>query len=255
MRWFKHLSMAHADEELDAVMDEFGAEAYGVYWLMIEDISAPMEPGKMEPAATHSAVKWASICRCSVRRWKTIADRMEKKGLIVVRSIDNRFQIEVPNILKYKDEYSKKSGQTPEQEQIQIQSRDRTEKPKASVKPPVVELVPEKQPDNWFEEKFWPLWPVKENKIPAKRAAAKLNESDREAALAGVIDWAFRIKSMERPIHAATWLNGRRWEDEKHKPGAREPTLFSNFNPSKESFAAGVLRRAQERIERGERPL
>lgn len=123
----------------------------------------------------------------------------------------------------------------------------------AREKSEVVELAVRKQ-DDWFEEKFWPLWPVKENKIQAKRAAAKIKESEREAVLAGVLDWAFRIKAMERPIHASTWLNNRRWEDEKHKPGAREPTLFPT-TPLRESFADGVVRRAQERAMRGERPI
>ncbi len=121
MRWIKHLTLAHCDRAIDAATEKYGAEAYGVWWFILEDIAAPMEPGKMVPSATHSAVKWASICRTSVRRFTSIAKTFADQGLIVMQSTDNRIQIDVPNLLKYKDEYSKKSGQTPEQEHIQIQ--------------------------------------------------------------------------------------------------------------------------------------
>jgi hypothetical protein len=113
MRWIKHIALAHCDQALDAVMDEFGAEAYGVWWLILEDIAAPMEAGKMEPIATHSVVKWSQICRSSVRRFTSIAKSFADRGLIDLQSIDNRIQIAIPNLLKYQDEYSKKSGQTP----------------------------------------------------------------------------------------------------------------------------------------------
>lgn len=98
MRWLKHLAMAHADEAIDAVTEEFGAEAYGVWWFLLEDIAAPMEAGKMDPSATHSVVKWAAICRCSVRRFEAIAKKMSDERLIVAESTGNRLKITVRNL-------------------------------------------------------------------------------------------------------------------------------------------------------------
>tara|TARA_R110000868_G_scaffold32494_2_gene118149 strand:+ start:739 stop:1434 length:696 start_codon:yes stop_codon:yes gene_type:complete len=72
--------------------------------------------------------------------------------------------------------------------------------------------------DEWFECSFWPLWPVSENKQAGRVASRKLNESDRELAIAGIRRQSVRIAAMERPIHAATWLNNRRWEDQDHNP-------------------------------------
>lgn len=71
-----------------------------------------------------------------------------------------------------------------------------------------------KESDAWFDSEFWPLWPVKENKPPAKEASRKLTPEDRSAAIQGVRDQAAKIRAMERPIHASTWLNNRRWEDQ-----------------------------------------
>ncbi|HXE14060.1 MAG TPA: hypothetical protein VN633_18175 [Bryobacteraceae bacterium] len=251
MKWRKQMTAMWDDERVAKLVGAGGVEglaAFGLYCRVLDIVADQMDAKTTQCSVTYPVTRWSlllSLRGSHVRHW---LEKLAVTTLLTVEWVDSDIRVTIPNLLKYRDEYSKKSGQTPNKEQNRTDTEE--EQNISTPKPKLVSIS-----DNWFEEKFWPLWPVKENKIPAKRAAAKLNESDREAALAGVIDWAFRIKSMERPIHAATWLNGRRWEDEKHKPGAREPTLFSNFNPSKESFAAGVLRRAQERIERGERPL
>jgi transcription elongation factor Elf1 len=114
MRWFKHLSMAHSDHAVSAVLEELGAEAYGVWWLIIEDIAAAMESKSTQTFAIHSDVKWSQICYCSARKFRSIANRLQEKGLIVCTSTDNRLQIDVPKLLKFRDEYSKKSGHSPD---------------------------------------------------------------------------------------------------------------------------------------------
>jgi hypothetical protein len=70
--------------------------------------------------------------------------------------------------------------------------------------------------DEWFQTEFWPMWPNRVSKQAAKTAAKKLTDLDRAAAIAALQSpaWIVRIMSQEQPIHASTWLNGRRWEDE-----------------------------------------
>jgi hypothetical protein len=114
VRWFKHLSMAHTDAAVSAILEEMGAEAYGVWWLILEDIASPMEKNSRETFAIHSDVKWSQICYCSARKFRSIANRLQEKGLIVCTSIDNRLKIDVPKLLKFRDEYSKKSGHSPD---------------------------------------------------------------------------------------------------------------------------------------------
>lgn len=114
MRWFKHLSMAHNDTEMSAVLEELGAEAYGVWWLILEDVASCMDKNSSAAIAIHSDVKWSQICYCSARKLRSIVSRLNEKGLISATSTDNRLQIEVRNLLKYRDEYSKKSGVAPD---------------------------------------------------------------------------------------------------------------------------------------------
>lgn len=80
--------------------------------------------------------------------------------------------------------------------------------------------------DDRFEE-FWTSYPRKTAKQAAVTAWAKLGDEDRQAAIEGVQRWiatpeVMRDAQRERGRflpHPATWLNGRRWEDERSSTG------------------------------------
>jgi hypothetical protein len=109
------MTMAHADPEVNAVLEEFGAVAYGVYWLILEEIAAAMEPGKDTPDAIRSVQKWASICGVQPRVFRKIIAALSVHLINVCETSDGRLRIVVPNLLKYRDEYSRKSGHSPDQ--------------------------------------------------------------------------------------------------------------------------------------------
>ncbi len=113
MRWLKHLSQAHADPEVNALLEEYGPEPYGAWWLIIEHIATPMERDRMLPEVTHSEQSWAGIIHVSRKNVRRIFQILTVHRLIRCSTIDGKIKISVPNILKFKDEYTKKSGQTP----------------------------------------------------------------------------------------------------------------------------------------------
>jgi hypothetical protein len=123
MRWVKHLTMAHKDPEVDAVLEKLGAVAYGAYWLIIEEIASAMEPGKDAPEAVRSVGKWAGICRVQPRVFRKIIAELGAHLVTVCETSDGRLKIAVPKILKYRDEYSKRSGYPPEQTQTRADIR------------------------------------------------------------------------------------------------------------------------------------
>lgn len=64
---------------------------------------------------------------------------------------------------------------------------------------------------------FWSSWPSKVSKAAAEKAWKKLSPQDREAATSAASGWfdAWRRKHPDaNAIHPASYLNGRRWEDE-----------------------------------------
>lgn len=158
MRWFKHLSMAHSDHAVSAILEELGAEAYGVWWLIIEDIAASMESKSTQTFAIHSDVKWSQICYCSARKFRSIAIRLQEKGLIVCISTDNRLQIDVPKLLKFRDEYSKKSGQSPDSRSDTDTDTDTEEKQKEEQPVAAAPKVDKSDPFNlpeWIDSEIW----------------------------------------------------------------------------------------------------
>lgn len=65
---------------------------------------------------------------------------------------------------------------------------------------------------------FWALYPRRVARMAALKAWRRLAPRDQAAALgampAHVEYWRQAERDHERIPHAATWLNGRRWEDE-----------------------------------------
>jgi hypothetical protein len=137
VRWMKHLAMAHRDVAMTAILEDFGAEGYGIYWLLLEHLAMMIEPDSLVvPAANYSIVRWSQICNCSVRRFRSFVEKATELRLIdsqtttepvpkYSQTIRDRLHIAVPKLLKYRDEYSKKSGVTPDSGRTVDRDRDR----------------------------------------------------------------------------------------------------------------------------------
>lgn len=126
MRWLKHLTAAHQDIAMSEILEEFGPEGYGIYWLLLEHLAVAVEKDSLAvPTAAHSVIRWSQICHCSARLFRKFTTSAAHLRLISVtstadlrqisaKSMGDRLQISIPKLLKYRDEYSKKSGQTPD---------------------------------------------------------------------------------------------------------------------------------------------
>jgi HNH endonuclease. len=119
MRWFKHMTDSHSDEKMAALRSEAGLEGYGFYWFTLEVIAKQMESGAGKSSVTYPVKFWASLSGVSTRVWKRLAETLAKLDLISVEFSENSATLDCPNLLKYRDEWSRKkgknSGATPEQ--------------------------------------------------------------------------------------------------------------------------------------------
>lgn len=74
------------------------------------------------------------------------------------------------------------------------------------------------RPDAVTFDDFWTSYPRKVAKLDAQRAWAKLTQAQQRRAVqtlpAHVTAWVLAGRDKERIPHAATWLNGHRFEDE-----------------------------------------
>jgi hypothetical protein len=72
-----------------------------------------------------------------------------------------------------------------------------------------------------FDEQFWPAFPknrrvAKKQALDAYRSARKRTDAETiiDALTAAVAVWVAERRPASKIPHAATWLNGDRWDDE-----------------------------------------
>jgi len=106
MRWFKHLSVAQRDPDMQLLISEYGYEGYGVYWSILEILAENLKWGT-ETKQSFPVKTWKNHS-ISDRKWLKIAQFLSEKGKINLK-IDGKIAIiECRNMLKIRDEYTKK---------------------------------------------------------------------------------------------------------------------------------------------------
>lgn len=268
MRWIKHLALASKDEKISALIDRCGLEGYGLYWIILETIAVPMEQGNQRCDLIYSEGKWAQELRCSVRKLRNVLPVMAELELISVRNVDdrpiistssaddihiigtssgNRIQIVVPNLLKYRDEWSKRSGVTHEQD-IEVDTDTEAEKNKDIDTPPVRAKLAELKPKvdevkEWFDSQFWPMYPKHVGK-PAALAKARTKaktETERAEIMFGLqvhLQDLLAKESQYRP-NPATWLHQERWKDPPEQRSRDSPRKGSYETPTDRAIRIG----------------
>lgn len=84
---------------------------------------------------------------------------------------------------------------------------------------PTETIIKEKEDDSF--NLIWAMYQHKISKAAAQRAWSRLKPADRKLAIAGCDRYVKRTdptgQAAPYRAHLATWLNGRRWEDELPK--------------------------------------
>ncbi len=113
MRWFKHLTDSWHDEKLSLIVAEYGLEIYGFWWRLLEIIGKQMDATD-RTNCQYSVKVWGKFCGVSPKKFLKFAGTLEKNKLIILNNSDKCIDISIPNLLKFRDEYSskktKKSG-------------------------------------------------------------------------------------------------------------------------------------------------
>lgn len=148
MRWIKHLTCARQDEKIVALISDCGHTACAVWWMVLEIVAGQMDPKSPKCSLTYPVSRWATELQLRPQHVK-----MRLEQLAVDRGVgallrlswsgvggkegNSYATVEIPNILKYRDEYSKKSGQStdsirtiPRSEAEQDTDTDRKQKQK-----------------------------------------------------------------------------------------------------------------------------
>jgi hypothetical protein len=115
---------------------------------------------------------------------------------------------------------------------------------------------PQLSADNF--DAFWQLYPRRVAKLDAQRAWAKLNAQDRAEVLRRLplfVDyWRATRSSKQFILHPASFLNGRRWEDEiesENAPLTDYGQCEWNRNGTREPGAGQCAERARHETPNG----
>lgn len=110
MKWLKHMSATRRDERIASLIDEHGFEGYGVFWAVLETIAEQMPAGEDRYEVGYSLKRWGQLLGCHHNKVKKYLSLLGVHGLVTVKSEADCIIVSAPNLLKYRDEYSKKSG-------------------------------------------------------------------------------------------------------------------------------------------------
>lgn len=110
MRWFKHMTDASDDEFMVLLEAQFGLEGYARWWKLLESVAVQMDKTN-KCSVVYSWVKWQTILKGKRNKLETFLKQLENESRIITKQTGNVLEIKIPKLLKYRDEYSKKSGQ------------------------------------------------------------------------------------------------------------------------------------------------
>lgn len=279
MKWFKHPSDT-SDDPMNAELEEmFGLEGYARWMKILEAIAKNMA-GKDSPCSVaYPWSKWQAILRGKPKTLLPFLKHLALKRRINLKrngfvldsfSIENEngtetkllrsgdvLEIEAPVMASLRDEYSKKSGQTPDklrtkEVEEEVEEEKEIEDPPLppvgdTSPPPSRTSKPPRRPQGELYRfaDWYAAYPLKEARGAAERAWAKLSKRpDFGDELVDHLVAAVKHAKQHSRRWAdgyipqpATWLNQRRWEDEfqaaepgraAHHPPAGGPLITTN---------------------------
>jgi len=97
------------DQKIAALVAEHGLEGYGFYWRLVEIIASNSDKNSSYSCDLTPKV-WARLAGLTVVKCSRLVDAVAILRLISVKKFQKTVEISIPNIGKYRDEYSRKRG-------------------------------------------------------------------------------------------------------------------------------------------------
>lgn len=153
MKWIKHQANSWDDERIAALVGNGGKDGlamYGAYWRVQEILAAQMDGPDPSCAVQYSVSRWSVLLSVRGSHVSHYLGQLAEKGLVTVEWIGSDVRVTNRKLLKYRDEYSRKSGHAPEnvpprREQIQNRADVGSASPRSSKTPSAYELDAEAQ--------------------------------------------------------------------------------------------------------------
>ena len=106
MKWFKHETDSMDSEKMKMLIHEFGFEGYGWFWRIMEIVAKKMdETGRCHYEQPVS--EWCGNLKVKRKKLGLFLELIQFQTNIKVVSSEDKLRIEIPNLLKKRDNYTK----------------------------------------------------------------------------------------------------------------------------------------------------
>lgn len=126
MKWFKHDADAFLSEGVDALIDEEGFAGYGRWNRLLEIVAFKMDETN-RCHVEYSPQKWCSLLKLKQKKLLSFLELTENQLKTKVKRTKNKIRIEIPNLLKKRDNYTKGLEVTSKKLSVRSRSRSRKE--------------------------------------------------------------------------------------------------------------------------------
>lgn len=207
MKWFKHMTDASDDELLSFIIDEYGLEGYGRYWLLLEAVAKQMDETS-KCSAEYSWKKWQVILRGKRNKLETFLKRFGNKLEMNEKQNGNVLEIKIPKLLKMRDNYT-----------ANLQASNNPAcKQEVEVEVEVEEIKKTNKKGNRYSDQFETFWSSAYPRNGASKAMTfkswqkAILFEEPEAIIKAAAEYSQYCERENVSIaHATTWLNQERW--------------------------------------------
>jgi hypothetical protein len=235
MKWIKHQTSTWNDERIADLVGaggQAGLALYGAYWRVQEILAAQMDGPDPSCSIQYSVSRWSVLMSLRPSHVSHYLRQLAEKGLVTVEWNGSDIRVKNRKLLKYRDEYSRKSGHTqenvPPRTELEEQSSKERKAAQSAPLPPRVPLSydPDADPEENIPDGLAPTqyahFVLDSAAIPASNGL-RMKTADAIGMLARLEECSVpeatrrmlaRIREAQRdgPFKANFWLEEGNWK-------------------------------------------
>jgi hypothetical protein len=127
MRWRKQMSAMWDDEKVAAIVVKRGLAGFGLYCRVLDIVAAGMGPDGSKCSVKYPVSKWSHLLSVRGSHVRHLFRELAVTGLLTAEWFGSDLEVTIPKLLKYRDEYTQRSGETREEDPTKNKSKSPSE--------------------------------------------------------------------------------------------------------------------------------
>lgn len=204
MKWFKHETDSLMSEGIEYLIEKEGMAGYGRWNRLLEIVAFKMDESN-KCSVEYPISKWCSLLKLKKKKLISFLELTHNQLKTKVTNSENIIRIEIPNLLKKRDNYTRHLQETSKQLEsidIDVDIDKEVEVEVKKIHSPNFDLI-------------WKMYPNKDGRKEAGKhfkATVKTDQdwNDINKALNNYLK-NLKVQSWKKPKNGSTWFNN--WQD------------------------------------------